>query len=202
MEEKNHHLQGVSRRQVLVGAAAAALLAATPAALAKDRKPIAPRSPGRPQSSAIRRTMAASAVLPDGRVLITGGYARTGQAKGRPTALSSAAIYDPRTDEWTEAAPMTMARARHAAVTMPDGRVAVSGGIHRSPTASVEVYNPYTDTWESAEPLAHPRYDHTAAVSGQDLLVFGGNGRTMPGGVEALSLRTLPSALESDEVNY
>ncbi|HET8826242.1 MAG TPA: kelch repeat-containing protein, partial [Terriglobales bacterium] len=67
------------------------------------------------------RTNAASVLLTDGRVLITGGDSGSG-------ALNSAEIYDPAADSWTQTTPMTSARANASAALLQDGRVLIAGG--------------------------------------------------------------------------
>jgi hypothetical protein len=81
---------------------------------------------------------------------------------------------------------MQLPRARHAAVALKDGRVAVIGGISNGPTASVEVYDPGTDSWTFSKPLAQPRYDHTVASQGDTVYVIGGSAQSMLDGVEAV----------------
>jgi hypothetical protein len=171
---------------VLVGAAAAAVAASAKAVAAA---PALQRygSAKTPETSApVRRYMAASAVLGDGRILIAGGYDRPWTGGDSPLALSSAVIFDPRSGTYSNAAPMLVPRARHAAVALRDGRVAVLGGIGLAPTASVEVYDPSTDTWQVSAPLAQPRYDHTAAYDGNAVYVIGGSAQAMLSSVEAV----------------
>ena len=56
-------------------------------------------------------------VLPDGRVLVNGG-----------SSSASANIYDPKTDAWSAAASMNIARGYNADVTLADGSVLTLGG--------------------------------------------------------------------------
>jgi N-acetylneuraminic acid mutarotase len=132
------------------------------------------------------RYMAAAATMGDGRILITGGYDRPAGPGAAPQPLSSAMIYDPASGQWTSAAPMGLPRARHAAVALSDGRVAVVGGISIQPTGSVEIYDPRTNKWTAGGALAQPRYDHAAAASGQEIVVMGGSSQTMLGSVEVV----------------
>lgn len=93
--------------------------------------------------------------LSDGRVLITGGYAKPGTAP-----YASAEIYDPATGAFTPTAPMVQAREQHAAVTLQDGRVLVVGGnIFNSwtGTAAAEIYDPATGQWSAAGTMTQPR---------------------------------------------
>jgi hypothetical protein len=63
------------------------------------------------------RTGASAALLPDGRVLITGGVGASG-------ATATAALFT-LTGVFTAAAPMNVARTRHSSVALRDGRVLV-----------------------------------------------------------------------------
>jgi len=176
----------LSRRDMIAGAAATALVVGAPTVMAATRKPMAP--PERPTgtTATVRRFMAAAAMMGDGRVLITGGYGQPWTDDWTPPALTSTMIFDPRTGIYLNAAPMRVARARHAAVMLGDGRVAVLGGIGQNPTSSVEIYDPRTNTWEVGEPLAGPRYDHTATSDGYYVYVMGGTAQNMVSGVEYL----------------
>lgn len=176
----------LSRRDVIRGAAAAALIGTTgTAALAAGQRLGQTRTRRRPQT-ALLRYMSAAAPLGDGRILVTGGYDRPFGEKETPQALSSALIFDPNTGAFQPVAPMRVARARHAAIALKDGRVAVIGGLSMGPTASVEVYDPGTDAWTVSQPLAQPRYDHAAAYDGDTVFVIGGSSLGMLSGVEAV----------------
>src|SRR5207237_8985022 len=59
--------------------------------------------------------------LPDGRVLVAGGF-------NTFTFLASAEIYDPTSGTWSPTGSMAAARYDHTATLLPDGRVLVAGG--------------------------------------------------------------------------
>jgi len=178
---------GLSRRQVLRGAAVAALAAGMPAALSAQQGKTGSRPmPAALQTSTpLRRTMAAAAVLGDGRVLVTGGYGANSPDSAR--ALNSAMIFDPYHNTWTAAAPMNIARARHAATMIDDGRVLVAGGMNNTALGSVEVYNPATNTWQMCDSLAHPRFDHVVVANGSVAYVMGGSSVNLLSSVEFIS---------------
>lgn len=54
-------------------------------------------------------------------------------------------------EHWFSKAPLQVARTRHSALLLPNGKLLVGGGLHY-PTA-VELYNPVTDTWSTAGSL-------------------------------------------------
>lgn len=179
----------LSRRQMLAGAAVAAIASRIPSAVASSS--VVPRqrsTRSMPTSTPIVRYMAASAVLGDGRIMVIGGYDRPWTAEASPTPLASAVIYDPGSGTWSSVEPMKVPRARHAAVTLADGRVAVLGGVHTRPTASVEVFDPAAGTWTGGGEMALPRYDHMAETDGYSIFVMGGSAQGMMSGVETFML--------------
>jgi hypothetical protein len=78
-------------------------------------------------------------LLPDGRVLVTGGSRGSGfDNSGSP--VFQAEVYDPATNRWTRWASNTVYRGYHAtAVLLPDGRVLSAGGRNRR---TAEVFSP------------------------------------------------------------
>ena len=55
----------------------------------------------------------------EGRVLVTGGQG----------AKNTAEIYNPEDSSWINVSEMIKSRYRHAVITLPDGRVLISGGV-------------------------------------------------------------------------
>jgi len=65
----------------------------------------------------------ASVLLPDGRVLVPGGYTDA------HTPVSSSDLYDPRTGTWTASGSMSVVRAGHSSIVLRGNRgVLVMGG--------------------------------------------------------------------------
>jgi hypothetical protein len=88
-------------------------------------------------------------LLPDGRVLITGGTDKPGLFQDEPAGILTPEIWDSTTETFETAAPM--AEAHHfqsAAVLLPDARVLVAGGRFGNPDVephfswSGQVYSP------------------------------------------------------------
>ncbi len=67
-----------------------------------------------------------AAPLPDGRVLVAGGWSFT---RNDDPSLASVEIYDPVTGAWSAAPPMSDGRARARCLTLRDGRILVLGGV-------------------------------------------------------------------------
>ena len=84
------------------------------------------------------RYLHSATLLPDGRVLIAGGLVH-----GYPfLSLSSVELYNPATDSWSTASPLSAARYAHSATLLPDGRVLIAGGNGDSGSlSSAELYD-------------------------------------------------------------
>jgi hypothetical protein len=114
-------------------------------------------------------------LLPDGKVLIAGGYDEP------TTCLPGAELYDPATGAFTVTGSLANARASHTATLLPDGKVLVTGGISFGPfggppyLASAELYDPSTGAFAPTGSMATPRSGHTATLlhDGRVLVVGG-----------------------------
>jgi hypothetical protein len=116
-------------------------------------------------------------LLPNGKVLITGGM------DGRHNLLASAEIYDPATRRFTGAGGMRIAREAHRATLLNNGKVLITGGLSPEwPRQKLaEIYDPATGAFSPAGEMATPRADHTATLlaNGQVLLGAGSTGRSI-----------------------
>src|SRR5437016_719195 len=85
------------------------------------------------------RQLLTATLLPNGKVLVTGGYPNN---LSRPT--NTTALYDPTSGKWTAAAAMADRRAYHSATLLPDGKVLVAAGGSDGTNVltSAEIYNP------------------------------------------------------------
>jgi Galactose oxidase-like, Early set domain/Fibronectin type III domain/Kelch motif len=81
-------------------------------------------------------------LLPDGKVLVTGGSRGTEGPQGQPSDPAYACeLWDPATGMWTTMASLTRYRVYHSiALLLPDGRVLSAGGQPGTPSA--EIYSP------------------------------------------------------------
>ncbi|MBN8231857.1 kelch-like protein [Corallococcus macrosporus] len=128
-------------------------------------------------SMAVPRRNHTATLLPDGRVLVTGGHLNT-----NTNSYASAELYDPKSGIWTSAGGMFTARDYHHAVLLGTGQVLVLGGEQwqggtRTKLASAELFDPATHQWTPTGNLTVPRYFAAASLlpSGQ-VLVTGGEG--------------------------
>jgi N-acetylneuraminic acid mutarotase len=122
------------------------------------------------------RAFFAAAELPDGNVLVAGGFDGTAS----PTNFADSEIYNRHTGVWTSSASMNRARAAPVAVQLENGRVLVIGGFdeHFTVLASAEIYDPHTDTWSLTGSMNDARVEDFVAVllPGRKVLVAGGTG--------------------------
>ena len=117
---------------------------------------------------------ATATLLPNGQVLVAGGYNQTAFVDS-PVPLTSAELYNPATGTWTITGSMNFARVYHTATLLPNGQVLVAGGFSPGSLASAELYNPATGTWTITGSMNTARYSHTAALlSNGQVLVAGG----------------------------
>lgn len=122
--------------------------------------------------------------LNDGRVLLTGGLEVTQVIfiGPLPSITSDCRIYNPANNSMSGVADFSGARALHAQVTLPDGRVLVAGGgtidflsLGISTLNSARVYSPGGNTWVNVASLNQSRaYAQAFVVSGDRVVVGGG----------------------------
>jgi hypothetical protein len=119
-----------------------------------------------------------AALLPDGRVLVAGGYA--------PLVTSTAEIYDPATGKWTFTGSMTVERAIYTATSLQNGLVLVAGGFSDPSgdiiTPTADLYDPATGVWTATGSMHNPHAEHTATLlqDGTVLVTGGGNAHGVP----------------------
>lgn len=121
--------------------------------------------------SAARAAHTATA-LPDGRVLVAGGFVEKGSARG-------AELYEPDAGRFSPLPPMMTARHSHTATLLPDGKVLIAGGYGEGTTTlpAAEVFDPARNSFASTGSLLAARAGHLAVLlENGKVLVAGGLG--------------------------
>lgn len=116
------------------------------------------------------RNSHAAIALPDGRVLVAGGWVNR-------DVTASAEIFNPVSGRFTDAGNMTAPRAAAIATRLPDGRVLFTGGItsQSEPLASAEIFDPATSRFTAVGPMQTARVGHAAITLGDGrVLIVGG----------------------------
>src|SRR3989442_1492381 len=86
--------------------------------------------------------------LPDGRVLVMGGYSWLNGF------VASCKMYDPATGQWSPTGAMPSSRYSFKGVVLHDGRVLVAGGGFAAFGSTI--YDPATGQWSNTSPLNFP----------------------------------------------
>lgn len=143
-----------------------------------------------PDMSSVRSGASASA-LPDGRVLVVGGYDRRvvqlPNPAGQPMCcidiqilpLASTEIFNPVSSTWTQGPNLVHGRIGHKAVELKDGRILVVGGTDgqnpAQPLSTAELFDPAAGKWLNAGSIGAPRTQFTlTALADGRALVAGG----------------------------
>lgn len=88
------------------------------------------------------RVSHSATVLPNGKVLVAGGFIITNVVnKLSVKAIASAELFDPELGTWSATAALGVARYIHTATLLPNGKVLVAGGTSDSAVASAELYD-------------------------------------------------------------
>jgi YVTN family beta-propeller protein len=121
------------------------------------------------------RYMAAAALLPNGRVLIAGGY---NYDNGANSYLTTAEIFDPATATFSPTGAMNLGRTGHSATVLANGTVLIAGGSNgQQLTATAEIYDPATGVFTMTAPMPAVHLEHTATrLSDGRVLIAGGYG--------------------------
>jgi hypothetical protein len=130
-------------------------------------------------SMSVARALHQATLLPDGRVLMSGGSGMT-PSPGAP-GPEHAEVYDPASGRFASAGDLQIGRSLHSAILLTDGRVLVVGGVadvsDRTAVAQTEIYGPSINAWSTGPMLQAAWRGATVTLIGNGkVLVFGGEG--------------------------
>ena len=116
-----------------------------------------------------QRATHTATLLPDGRVLVAGGFAGDGNS------LASAEMFDPATEMFAPAGDTNVPRAGHTATLLSNGKVLLAGGYNGNYLASAELYDPAARTFTPTSRMVTARSGHVATLlpNGKVLLAGG-----------------------------
>jgi hypothetical protein len=104
------------------------------------------------------RAFHSAALLPNGQVLLAGGYSLI-DSPGQTSVFDSAEIFDPPTRTFGSTGSMHTPRYSNYAVALPSGKVLVAGGDFPSPSPTAEPFDPASGTFAlTGAPVAGLRY--------------------------------------------
>ncbi len=164
----------------------------------------------------VPRAQQTQTVLPDGKVLVAGGYdGFVENVGGGHVSLASTELFDPATRTWSPAAPMHVGRSGQAATLLPGGDVLVVGGWEQpghgeEGTETAEIYDPAADAWTPTSRPTELQVVDTATLMGDgDVLVTGlfgpreygasvGAAEYLPGSDTWVRVATPPSGAERE----
>jgi N-acetylneuraminic acid mutarotase len=110
----------------------------------------------------------------DDKIYAFGGLSTTNVAVNRLQALDVTEVYNPKTDIWTQPAPMPQGVWEHSA-NVVDGKIYVVGGSYRVNAMQIlQVYDPQTDTWTKATPMPLSARGFSASVICGNIYAVGG----------------------------
>lgn len=108
-------------------------------------------------------------LLPDGKVLIAGGFA------DKQSSLAQAELFDPAQKTFASTGNMNVSRSGHTATLLPNGKVLIAGGYNGDYLASAEIYDPAARTFRPTNNMHTARSGHVTVLlpNGKVLLVGG-----------------------------
>jgi len=133
-----------------------------------------------PNTMTVTRAYHTATLLPNGKVLIAGGYDGTGYS-------DTAELFDPVSSTFTATSPMNLGHDAHSATLLPNGKVLIAGGVFEvgvPPTNTAELFDPVLGKFISLLPNAMnmKQQAHTATLLSNGQVLIAGGDTGLPGG--------------------
>jgi WD40 repeat protein len=114
----------------------------------------------------VERSFHTATLLPSGKVLVAGGFNKSG------ASLATSEVYDPASRTFTSTANnMPNKAAGHTATLLSNGKVLVVGGGN----SSSQVYDPSTNTWGPSGGSGARSYHTATVLNNGQVLIAGGS---------------------------
>ena len=118
-------------------------------------------------------------LLPNGMVLLAGGFVNSVWDYGTSASYNEASLYDSATGVFSGTGNMNASRGGHTATLLANGKVLIAGGADQDLTgtglASAELYDPSAGTFTQTGSMAVGRFLHTATqLQDGKVLIVGG----------------------------
>jgi hypothetical protein len=178
IERNGHSATLLATGKVLIAggdAGAAALVTNT----AEIFDPVTETFTSLPNTMTVTRANHSATLLPNGKVLIAGGYDGSSYS-------DTAELFDPVSSTFTATPPMNLGRDVHSATLLANGKVLIAGGVYEvsvpvPPSNTAELFDPALGKFTSLLPntMNMGRQAHTATLlsNGQVLIVGGYTGQ-------------------------
>lgn len=139
------------------------------------------------------REMHTTTLLPDGRVLITGGVSNG-------PVLDTAELYDPATGLFSPAGHMTTTRYGHLAAVLGDGDVLIAGGFDDagSTLKSAELFDANSGSFDAIAPMPRDRFFVGATVLTSSTILIAGGYTECPSSSASVCEKPVSTALIFD----
>jgi hypothetical protein len=133
---------------------------------------------------ATQRSSQTATLLPNGKVLIAGGYNTDSRY------LASAELYDPATGVFSPTGSLATARDSHTETLLPSGQVLIAGGYNDffASIFSAELYDPAAGSFSATGRLTLARSDHTATLLPNGKVLIAGGVKFLTGYLTAAEL--------------
>jgi len=142
--------------------------------------------------TAIRLSDHTATLLPNGKVLMAGGYSvRPFGSGGGAVTPGGAELFDPTGEAWSDTGSLQASTFGHTASLLPNGKVLVAGNIFDGGNHA-ELYDPDTGMWTSTSNLNARRAGHRATLLP--------NGKVLVAGGEVADATNTPIAQNSAEL--